>query len=87
MILIYKDFIKKNISNLKIEHLKHFALQKQIPYTEEELNTVYHFILYYYQDLLEGNSKVFEVIKNKISPRLYQDLIHLYIEYKNQYLS
>ena len=77
MISIYKDFIKKYIPNLTIEHVKTFALQKQITYTEEELNTVYHFILYYYQDLLEGNSKVFEVIKNKISPRLYQDLIHL----------
>ena len=42
--------------------------------------------MYYYNDLLDENIKVFENIKNKISPNLYKRLLHLYIDYKQKYL-
>ena len=35
---------------------------------------------------LDENIKVFELIKNKISPKLYKDLLNLYIDYKQKYL-
>ena len=38
--------------------------------------------MYNYNDLLNQNIKVFESIKNKVSPNLYKELLNLYIEYK-----
>ena len=86
MIIIYKELIKKNINNLTINHVKDFADKNNISYTDDELNTIYHFIMYYYQDLLDENIKVFDIIKNKINPNLYKKLLNLYIEYKEKYL-
>lgn len=86
MIIIYKELIKKNINNLTINHVKDFADKNNISYTDDELNTIYHFIMYYYQDLLDENIKVFDIIKNKINPNLYKKLLNLYVEYKEKYL-
>ena len=38
--------------------------------------------MYNYNDLLNQNIKVFESIRNKVSPKLYKELLNLYIEYK-----
>ena len=86
MIYIYKDIIKKYISLLTLDDIKDFAKKENIDYTEDEAIIVYNFIMYYYNDLLYENIKVFEHIKNKINPNLYKKLLHLYIEYKQKYL-
>ena len=64
---------------------KNLQKKNNISYTKEELNTVYNFILNNYNDLLNENIRVFENIKNKISPTLYKKLLNLYIEYKQKY--
>lgn len=86
VIYIYKDIVKKYINLLTLDDIKGFADEKNISYTNEEAIIVYNFIMYYYNDLLDENIKVFEVIKNKISPTLYKQLLNLYIEYKQRYL-
>ncbi|MCI8569087.1 MAG: DUF2624 family protein [Bacilli bacterium] len=85
MIFIYKELVKKYINRLSINDLEKFAKANNISYTKEELNTVYNFILNNYNDLLNENIRVFENIKNKISPTLYKKLLNLYIEYKQKY--
>lgn len=86
MIYIYKDIIKKYINLLTIDDIKRFADKNNIVYTNDEAIIVYNFIMYYHNDLLDENIKVFELIKNKISPKLYKDLLNLYIDYKQKYL-
>lgn len=86
MIIIYKELVRKNISKLTTNHLEEFARKNNITYTQDELIVVYNFIKYNYNDLLDENIKVFENIKDKISPKLYRDLLNLYIEYKQKYL-
>lgn len=86
MIYIYKDIIKKYINLLTLDDIKRFADEKNIIYTNDEAIIIYNFIMYYHNDLLDENIKVFEEIKNKISPNLYKTLLHLYIEYKQKYL-
>ena len=86
MIYIYKDIIKKYINLLTLDDIKDFAKKENIDYTEDEAIIIYNFIMYYYNDLLDENIKVFELIKNKISPKLYKDLLNLYIDYKQKYL-
>ena len=85
MIFTYKELVKKYINRLSINDLEKFAKKNNISYTKEELNTVYNFILNNYNDLLNENIRVFENIKNKISPALYKKLLNLYIEYKQKY--
>ena len=86
MIFIYKEFVKNNINKLTIEQVKKFADKNSFTYSEEELVTVYNFIKYYYNDLLDEDIKVFENIRNDLNPKLYKDLLNLYIEYKQKYL-
>ena len=86
MICIYKDIIKKYINLLTLDDIKRFADKEKIAYTDDEAIIIYNFIMYYYNDLLDENIKVFEHIKNKISPYLYKNLLHLYFDYKQKYL-
>lgn len=67
---------------MTLNDLKSFALEKNIKYTDDELIIIYNFIMYNYNDLLNQNIKVFESIRNKVSPNLYKELLNLYIEYK-----
>lgn len=86
MIFIYKELAKKYINRLSINDVKNFADKNKIEYTNEELVIVYNFIMYNYNDLLDGNIKIIDNIKDKISPTLYKRLINLYIEYRQKYL-
>ena len=86
MIIIYKDLIIKNIHKLRLQDVENFAKKNEIVYTKEEALIVYQFIQYHYHDLLDENIRVFEEIKGKISPVLYQKLLTLYIDYKQKYL-
>ena len=83
---IYKSLVKSYINKLSIDDLKTFANKNNIEYTSDELILIFNFIKYNYNDLLDGNIKVFSDIKNKINPNLYKKLLDLYIEYKNKYL-
>lgn len=68
-----------------MDDLRKFARINGINYTEEEVAIVYDFIMKNYEELLNENIRVFEKIKNKISPTLYKSLLNLYIEYKQKY--
>ncbi len=86
MIFIYKELVKKYINRLTPRDLEVFAKKNNITYTNDELITVYNFIMYNYNDLLNENIKVFENIRDKVNPVLYKKLLNLYIEYKQKYL-
>lgn len=86
MIFIYKEFVKRHIDKLTPKDLEKFAQKNNISYTNDELLVVYQFIKYNYNDLLNENIRVFETIRDKLSPNLYKRLLNLYIEYKQKYL-
>lgn len=86
MIFIYKEFVKRHIDKLTTKDLENFAKKNNISYTNDELLVVYQFIKYNYNDLLNENIKVFETIRDKLSPNLYKTLLNLYIDYKQKYL-
>lgn len=86
MIFIYKEIVRKYISRLSTKDLEEFAKKNNLVYTNDELLVVYQFIKYHYNDLLDENIKVFEEIRDKLSPTLYKKLLSLYIDYKQKYL-
>ena len=87
MINIYKEIVRNYVNHMSIEDLEKAALKLNLPYNREELLEVYQFIKYHYIDLLDQNIKIFEELKEKINPTLYKELISLYIDYKQKYLS
>lgn len=87
MIFIYKDLIISYIKRLTPKDLEEFAKKKNIIYTNNELDIVYSFIKDNYLELLNQNIRVFEKIRDKISPNLYKELINLYIDYKEKLIS
>ena len=86
MIFIYKELVRGYINKLTTKDIEGFAKKNNISYTNDELLVVYQFIKYNYNELLDENIKVFEEIRNKVSPTLYKQLLNLYIEYKQKYL-
>lgn len=86
MIFIYKDLVKRYIHILKKEDLEEFASKNNIKYTKKELDITYNFIMKYYEELLNENIKVFEILKPQISNTLYKKLINLYVDYKQKYI-
>lgn len=58
-----------------------------MPISDNEALIIYKFIRKYYNEILEKNDKIFELIKNKVRPELYDSIINLYNENKIKYLS
>jgi len=82
-----KEWIQNNISRLKKDDLRKAAKIYSISYQEEELDIIYQFIQNHYQDLLDQNTYVFEELKDKISSNLYKQILQIYMELKQKYLS
>ena len=87
MIFIYHNLIKNVVENLSISDLEKIANHYHISYTKDELFIVYNFIKEEYIALLNQKTEVFNKIKNRIRPALYEFLLHTYMNYQQKYLS
>jgi hypothetical protein len=85
VIIIYKDFIKKYIDNLKISHIKDYAQKQNIVLTEEESIILYSFIKEHYLELLEDDTTIY-LLEKQISSSLFSKILILYQENKAKYL-
>jgi len=83
---MYKEFAKKYIKNLTPTDIKNYAQYKDIELTNNEVNIIFDFILKYYEDLLNKNTKVLEKLKPKLNNNLYNKILLLYEENKNKFL-
>lgn len=83
---MYKDLALKYIKSLTPKDIDNFAKSKNINLDNNEINIIFDFILKYYEDILNKNTKIFEKLKPKISNSLYDKIISLYEENKNKYL-
>lgn len=86
MISIINHFVEQHIHSFTIDDLKYYADKYSFSYSEEELKIVYSFLKTHYKDLLNQNIRVFETIKQKLSPALYNQLLECYIDLKQKYL-
>lgn len=83
---MYKELIKKWIPNLTKENIIDYAKKINISLSDSDANTLYQFIMKNYSEILEGNETIFEELKQKINPNLYQQLLKLYEQNKAKYL-
>lgn len=87
MINIYKDLIKKYIGRITPQDIKAYATNIKIPITEEESSIIHKFIATHWQELLDGQTDCFELLKKELRPDLYTQVVALYKENKFKYLS
>lgn len=71
---------------MSIEDLRLLANRYNVVYTEDELVAVYNFVKDDYQELLNQNIESFQKIKDKINPKLYNQLLNTYIDLKQKFL-
>ena len=83
---MYKELALKYIKNLTPNDIDKYSRSKNIILNSEEINIIFNFILQYYEDILNKNTKVFEKLKPKVNNNLYNKIISLYEENKNKYL-
>ncbi|MBQ2639323.1 MAG: DUF2624 family protein [Bacilli bacterium] len=83
---MYKELALKYIKNLTPKNIDDYAKGKGVTLSNEEINIIFNFILQYYEDILNKNTKIFNKLKPKVSNDLYNKIISLYEENKNKYL-
>ncbi len=86
MIIIYKELVRKYISNLTPNHIKKYSSSINYILTEEEVSMIYQFIRNYYEELLEDESTIYK-LKGQVRDDLYNKIVELYKENKAKYLS
>ena len=85
MIFIYKELIKKYINKLTINDIKNFAYTKNEIITNEEASIIKKHILKYKDELLNGNTNSFSLLKQNLRLDLYNNIKQLYNDYYQKY--
>lgn len=84
---MYKEIARRYIKKITPQDIKNYATSINIDLNNQEVNIIFNFLLKYYEDLLNKNTKVFEKLKPLIRQDLYNKIISLYEENKNKYLN
>ena len=83
---IYKEIIRRYISNMRPTDIKNYANNQRIIITDQETLIFFNFIKKYWEDILNDNTNVFSILKKQIRPDLYNKALELYKENKKKYL-
>lgn len=85
--IIYKVLIQKYINTVTTEDIKNFAIKNKMPISDNEALIIYNFIKKYYNEVLNKNDQIFLLLKDKVRPQVYNNIIDLYNKNKTKYLS
>ncbi len=77
--------IRSNIKNLNYHLTMGFLETKAIYTTEDEAIVITNFMKENYEELMHGNPNT-NVLQSNLRPEVYQKVMNLLIEMKNQYL-
>ena len=81
MDLLVSEYIKKMVE----EDVYSFALNEGIKLLDDETKTIYMYIKNYWQVFLrEDATFLFEELKEKLRPEVYNKIIELYNQYKKK---
>jgi len=77
-----KEFLGCYIKKLTVTDIKNYCIKNNINVCDNDLNTIIYYIKNYWEKVYDGDTSIFEEIKDKIEPNSYQTMIMLYNEYK-----
>ena len=81
MVIFIKNLIKTYIDNLTIDDLRKYIIGNYGNIDEEEISIIYDCIKNKWEDIYNDNPKVWNELKNKLSPNTYNEIIKLYKKY------
>ncbi len=80
-----ENLIREYVDKLSEDDIKKFALKKGININSEDTRVLYMYVKNYWQVFLKGDStELFNELKEKLSPEVYDIAYNLYKEYKNK---
>ncbi len=83
---MYKELIKNWIPNLTPDMIKTYGQKLGIFLTDQETMLLYQFAMKNYREILDGDESSFQTLKEKLNPKLYNQLLNLYQLNKEKYL-
>ena len=83
--IIIKNLIDKYINFLTVDHIKKYALDKNIFITNDEAIIIHNFIINNYKELLSNDKKIYS-LKPYLRSDLFTQVLKEYIENKTKYL-
>lgn len=60
-----------------------YAKKENVDLSNDETMIIYKFIKKHYNELLNKDTKSFSILKEALSPKLYEKILSLYNYYKN----
>lgn len=76
-------FLKEYINSLTEKDIYNFGLKESITLKDEETKTIYLYIKNYWETLIKDDSTfIFEELKEKLRPEVYQKVVELFNKYK-----
>lgn len=76
-------FLKEYINSLTEKDIYNFGLKEGITLKDEETKTIYLYIKNYWETLIKDDSTfIFEELKEKLRPEVYQKVVELFNRYK-----
>ena len=84
---MYQKLINDYLKKITIQDILDYAKKKEININEKEVQILLYYAKNYTQELIDGDTRIFQEIKNSINKEAYKQIYKLYIEAKIKYLS
>lgn len=83
--IIIKNLIGKYINYLTVDHIKKYALDKNIFITNDEAIIIHSFIINNYKELINNERTIYS-LKPYLRSELFEQVLKEYIKNKTKYL-
>lgn len=82
---MYEILIKEYLKKLSLKDINDFANKNNIMLLPGEDKIIYNFIMKYWQEVYKGDAnKVFNELKNHLSPSTFNNIMILYNQFKDK---
>lgn len=82
---MYEMLIKQYLNRLSLKDINDFASKNNMPLSPGEDKIIYDFIMKYWQEVYKGDAnKVFNELKNHLSPNTFNNIMMLYNQFKDK---
>ena len=78
-----KKIIESYINSMSCSDIKNFLEKNHYQVNDNDINTILFYIKNYWEQVLDGDTNIFNEIKTKISESSYNIMIDLYNQYKS----
>lgn len=82
---MYEALIQGYLKRLSLNDINNFANKNNIPLKPGEDKIIYEFIMKYWKEVYKGDAnKVFNELKNHLSPNTFNNIMMLYNQFKDK---